>query len=407
MPAVQTNTPQAAAIIKELLQILYRLIMPLYISWFEWDMLEFVGRENNVVAFGRLEPSPTSCQANSSSAANEVDIPDIPANPSSPNLPLPDIPSLRRRPPIHPEHQKALNRTDLCQRSLAQTPKPSRSIGGQGKAHGNFKDDPIAFTLFVLLLRLAPGSDLGLFLWLRGGIYLQELNVYILFTSFKGQDIHMGSAPTFVRGIQKVRCGYVLYPSMAATARTTQLLYSPSLHFLHSPPPNIRDAARRYYSTHGDMVLGNNRAQANRLGLEGILALKNYLSQYKLNLGLDVNALLQYSITYIDDNGGTSTLEPTPLDVEDDEAYQMICLIQYPNNYFWWCAVMAEYSLGLTKPMFKAQQNTIREAEAGHRAEHQKGFTTEHCLLPKLVLVVPQLSSGPFLLISKILILCC
>ncbi|KAJ6618296.1 hypothetical protein B0H10DRAFT_1947682 [Mycena sp. CBHHK59/15] len=61
MPAVQTNTPEAAAIIKEVLQILhklYRLIMPLCISCFEWDMLEFNTLENNVVAFGGLEPGP-------------------------------------------------------------------------------------------------------------------------------------------------------------------------------------------------------------------------------------------------------------------------------------------------------------------------------------------------------------
>ncbi|KAJ7696236.1 hypothetical protein B0H17DRAFT_406795 [Mycena rosella] len=75
MPAVQTNTPEAAAIIKEVLQILhqlYRLIIPLCISRFEWDMLEFNNIENNVVAFGGLEPGHTSCQLNSSSAVNVV-----------------------------------------------------------------------------------------------------------------------------------------------------------------------------------------------------------------------------------------------------------------------------------------------------------------------------------------------
>jgi hypothetical protein len=75
-PAVQTNTPQAAAMIKEVLQILhqlYRLIMPLCISRFEWDMMELHGYENNVVAFGGLEPGPTSVQHNSSSSANVFD----------------------------------------------------------------------------------------------------------------------------------------------------------------------------------------------------------------------------------------------------------------------------------------------------------------------------------------------
>ncbi|KAJ7440579.1 hypothetical protein FB451DRAFT_1415077 [Mycena latifolia] len=57
MPAVQTNTPQATVIIKEVLQILhqlYRLIMPLCMSRFEWDMMEFNGIENNVIAFANV-----------------------------------------------------------------------------------------------------------------------------------------------------------------------------------------------------------------------------------------------------------------------------------------------------------------------------------------------------------------
>jgi hypothetical protein len=76
-PAVQTNTPQAAAIIKEVLQILhrlYRLIMPLCISRFEWEMMELHGYENNVIAFGGLRPGPTSVQHNSSSSANVYDL---------------------------------------------------------------------------------------------------------------------------------------------------------------------------------------------------------------------------------------------------------------------------------------------------------------------------------------------
>ncbi|KAJ7197472.1 hypothetical protein GGX14DRAFT_402705 [Mycena pura] len=77
MPAVQTTIPPAGEHIKELLQILhklYRYIMPLSLSRVEWDMIEFSARENNVVAFGGLEPGPTSCQANGSSTANILDL---------------------------------------------------------------------------------------------------------------------------------------------------------------------------------------------------------------------------------------------------------------------------------------------------------------------------------------------
>ncbi|KAJ6610119.1 hypothetical protein B0H10DRAFT_2225397 [Mycena sp. CBHHK59/15] len=349
MPAVQTNTPEAAAIIKEVLQILhklYHLIMPLCISRFEWDMLEFNALENNVVAF----------------AANVVDL-DIELNDEPPPLDYPDE---------HPDSTVDLDEIIL---GLLQ-----RSIGGQGTNHGDFQDDPIAFTLFVLMFRLAPGSDLGPFLYMRGGIYLRELDVYILFTSFKAQDIHTGSAPTYVKKIQdawismettkalferfgpQVRCGYVLYPSMAATSHITQILYSPSLHFLHSPAPSARDSYRKYFSLNGDTVLGNHRTRANRLGLEGLYCLKNYFIQCRLKLGLDVNTLLE-NTTYLDEDGNSQTLEPSLIDIEDDEAYEMICL--YRRFYFWLRDVIAEYSLGLTKPKFKERQKAIHETLSG------------------------------------------
>jgi hypothetical protein len=72
----------------QILHRLYRLIIPLCISRFEWDMMEFHGYENNVVTFGGLEPGPTSCQTNSSSSANSFDLhlPDPPTV-SSPSKP--------------------------------------------------------------------------------------------------------------------------------------------------------------------------------------------------------------------------------------------------------------------------------------------------------------------------------
>ncbi|KAF8164463.1 hypothetical protein K438DRAFT_1941874 [Mycena galopus ATCC 62051] len=75
-PAVQTDAKEAAPI-KSILQILhrlYRLVMPLCISHFEWEFMELNGYENNVLAFGGLEPGPPSCQVNSSSAANVIDL---------------------------------------------------------------------------------------------------------------------------------------------------------------------------------------------------------------------------------------------------------------------------------------------------------------------------------------------
>ncbi|KAJ7222120.1 hypothetical protein GGX14DRAFT_662664 [Mycena pura] len=369
MPAVQTNTPQAAAIIKEVLQILhqlYRYIMPLCLTRLEWEMIEFNGYENNVIAFGGLEPGPTSCQLNSSAAANVIQI-DISQLASNEVLTLGEV----------------------------LTAQLQSSIGPQGANHLDPKDHPIPLTFFVLMFRLAPGSDLGPFIWNRGGLYVRSQDVYILFTAFRGQDIHSGYPPTYVKAIQdawvsmdtadmlikrfgaQVRCGYVLYHSKAATTHSTQILYSPSLHFLHSPAPNDRDAYRKYFCLHGDTILGDLRARANRLGLEGIYCLKNYFNLCRLKLGLDINTLLE-NTTYVDEEGNTRSLEPSLLDIENDEAYENICL--YRRFYFWWRNVIADYSLGLTKLEFKEQQKKIRLILEG-QIQTPKIPPTQHDLL--------------------------
>ncbi|KAJ7107452.1 hypothetical protein C8R44DRAFT_885465 [Mycena epipterygia] len=422
MPAVQTNTPEAAAIIKEVLQILhelYRLIMPLCISRFEWDMIEFNSLANNVVAFGGLEPRPTSCQLNSSSTANivDLDLPDlddiepqlspkssIPSNKSA-DASAPTGNSNSSNDPPPPEQSVPTGQPGNSNSSKDSTVEFEKillgllneAIGEQGGIHGDFLDDAIAYTLFVLLFRLAPGSDMGPFLLMRGAIYLHEMDVYIMFTSFKGRDLHSGSAPTYVRAIQKawistagastmfkqfgsqVRCGYVLYPSMAGTSHGTQVLYSPSLRFLHSPAPNPRDEYRRYYSLHGDTVLGSRSARANRLGLEGIYAIKNYFMQCGLGLELSVNTLLE-SATYTDEDGQVQRLQPSVFNIEDDEDYELICL--YQRYYFWLRDLIGNYSLNLTKPKLKERQKANREIIAG-TLQKPTAIPTGRNLLPK------------------------
>ncbi|KAJ7780779.1 hypothetical protein DFH07DRAFT_949993 [Mycena maculata] len=171
MPAVQTNTPQAAKIIKEVLEILhklYRLIMPLCISRLEWDMIEFNALENNVIAFGGLNPGPTSVQTNASSTANvvdiDVDIPDEDVNPPCPPNNQPGAP------PVTDESEDT-DEIEIFKFLLENC--LGKSLGPQGRPHGDLQDDIIAYTLFVLMFRVAPGSDLGTFLWMRGAIYLR------------------------------------------------------------------------------------------------------------------------------------------------------------------------------------------------------------------------------------------
>ncbi|KAJ6582442.1 hypothetical protein B0H10DRAFT_1962488 [Mycena sp. CBHHK59/15] len=384
MPAVQTNVPQAAKIIKEVLEILhklYRLIMPLCISRFEWDMIEFNALENNVIAFGGLDPGPTSVQLNASSTANIIDLGVELLEEDEPH-PLIDVDT------------DADEATDLLPiyHWLLQACLDS-TLGDQGRPHGDPQDDTVSYTLFVLLFRAAPGSDLGTFLWMRGGIYLRELNAYIVFTAFKGHDIHCGQPPAFVKQIQdawislttaqklfkrfgpQVRCGYVLYWSQAATTHSTQIQYSRSLHFLYSPAPDKKDENRRYFITDGETILGDSDSRANRLAREGIYALKNYLQQCQLKLGFDINTLLE-NTTYKDECGQVQALKRAPLDIEDEQVYEMMCL--YRRYYAWLQDLVgSQYSLGISKSKFKERQKEIHTALAG-LGQPETVLPTEH-----------------------------
>ncbi|KAJ7614536.1 hypothetical protein FB45DRAFT_1110328 [Roridomyces roridus] len=385
-PAVQTNTPEAAAQIKELLEILhelYQLIMPLSVSRFEWEMIRFQGLENNVLAFGGLEPGPTSCQLNSSSAANVLDF----------DLSETDSVSFSER-----------NFIDLKEYASSErwrAGKLGKSIGPQGKPHGDFQDDPLPLTLFVLLFRLANGSDMGPFLFMRSALYIRETDEYILFASFRGHDIHSGTVPTYVKQLQdsivsmedaqelfkkfgpQVRCGYVLYPSMTATTRSTQTLYTPSLRFLYTPA-DPRIDKRRYFVAHGNTILGDNYSRSNRLGLEMVLAMKNWITLSGLNLKLSTDELLHH-ITYGDEKGAIHSLEPAPFDIDDDNTYALMTV--YRRYLFYWRGIIASYSLGLTKSEFLSSQQSIARKVAGFK--DLPPIPTERSLVPRITFSKP------------------
>jgi hypothetical protein len=110
-PAVQVRHPQ----IRRLLQVcyrLFRLIMPTCISKLEWDMFEWIFRDNNVPGFGGPLPNNTGLQVNVSS-----DIDDL-----------------------------------------------ASMIGQfQGRLHTDRNDFHPGFTLFIIALRLPPGMYFCMF----------------------------------------------------------------------------------------------------------------------------------------------------------------------------------------------------------------------------------------------------
>ncbi|KAJ7328876.1 hypothetical protein DFH08DRAFT_1023412 [Mycena albidolilacea] len=188
----------------------------------------------------------------------------------------------------------------------------------------------------------------------------------------------------------QVRCGYVMYASQVATTRTAQMLYTPTLRFLHSPA-DPRETTRRYYALHGATVLGDHSARANRLAREGAYAIKNYFLQCDIDLGLNVNSLLEKA-TFTDEKGMVQKLQPSPIDIEDDQTYEMISL--YRQYYFWYTDVIRDYSLKISKPVFKERQQQIKDRLAGFE-QHQRVIPTERNLFPRPLRNTSQSDSAP------------
>ena len=75
MPAAQSTDPALRVTIGEVSRILhklYRIILPHSISKFEWDVIEFHSRVNNVFGFGGFEPNNTGLQMNVSSGYSSL-----------------------------------------------------------------------------------------------------------------------------------------------------------------------------------------------------------------------------------------------------------------------------------------------------------------------------------------------
>lgn len=163
----------------------------------------------------------------------------------------------------------------------------------------------------------------------RPGLYVCELGVWIVFLSFKGNDIHSGFSPMedsvehqeWVNGIvapawdhagPENRVGYVIYPSAPAVQRSAALNATASQLFGNFGSAKPHKAIQHTFAQHGQVTLGGQRDWANRMGREILGAFFNQLAQCDLDLNVDVNELLQ-KISYKDHSDGVSVpLEPLP-----------------------------------------------------------------------------------------------
>jgi hypothetical protein len=169
-------------------------------------------------------------------------------------------------------------------------------------------------------------GDPGAFCLGRPGLYLREVNSWIIFLVFKGTDLHSGFSPTekavdheewvktklsaaWDHSGPENRCGYVNYFTIAATRRNASMLGTPAQVFGNFGAAQPYKHGYRDFATHGRAIFGGNRAFSNFMGREAVLACWNTLQFAGLDLKIDLDDLLK-KIMFKNDDGQDESLLP-------------------------------------------------------------------------------------------------
>ncbi|CAK5267932.1 unnamed protein product [Mycena citricolor] len=325
-PAVQVNTPEATAMISEVLSIIHELqqiILPRSLSHFEWEMIRFATNDNNIFVFGGLGAGATGLQLNVSQGTGNL----------------------------------------------------TAYIGQlQGKWHTDISDAAATWTLGILLLKIPPGSDPGPFMLGRTGLYVRETGVLVLFLIFRGNDLHSGFAPSYPTGAREAwiskeevtalfniaapenRCFFVSYATEVTCSRTAGLSVTPPVTFMNLGAPVPHKLHARNYAQHGEHILGGLHAHRTRLSREIVWGALNAL-QYA-GLTLDMTAADLFSrIKYRDSLGEHHTVDPPPFDLSN--SHQAEEVMRMRRLYTWFRLLCNRYQVRVTKDMYQTVQACI------------------------------------------------
>ncbi|KAF7326673.1 hypothetical protein MVEN_02604500 [Mycena venus] len=321
---------------------LQQLILPCCLSKFEWEMYKWWAKDNNVFVFGGLGPGATGLQMNHSSGMGGLDT---------------EIGSL------------------------------------QGKWHADISDALPLWTLGILMLKLPPGSDPGPFMFARCGLYIRETGVLIIYLLFRGNNLHSGFHPSYIKDKRKAwiskeaieaiynladpqdRCFFVPYPTQVAYSRTAELAVSPPLIFGNLGAPVQHKLHAKTFSQDGHTVLGSYRDRCTRMSWEIVWGAINALLFAGLELTMDVDELFR-SIEYLDENGERQTVEPPERhDLKRDAAY----ITEMRQYLAWHFALSEKYLIHITKDGYQTVQACLQL----HRQAQEQSFPlVERCSVP-------------------------
>lgn len=222
----------------------------------------------------------------------------------------------------------------------------------------------------------------GTFGLARGGLYVRELDAWIIFILFKGVDIHSGTeakedkdahndwisgeldAAWKLAGPQN-RVGYVNYLGRLPSHRLGSMSTSPPTGFGNYSVHPLHKAQQQNFASHGGATLGPPIAFANRMAREAIYDFHNSLCLSGLDLNMDLNDLME-AISFKDpDTDAEQNMERLPFNpLQISESFR---IRRFQAFFQWYLNECSEYYIRITKEDLSNYRKNMRAMPASRR----------------------------------------
>lgn len=221
-----------------------------------------------------------------------------------------------------------------------------------------------------------PGSDPGPFMLGRQGLYVREIDAWIVFAFFKGTDLHSGSHPSYTQDTMDHwikqqealntmwensvnRVVLVSYPTASICNRVAPMSITPPLHFLNLGEPNTHKTHQQNFSEHSRGILGNTADLRNRLGREAVYGLANFMKHAGLHIDGGIAKLLP-QMYFLGEENTKHHLLPSPIDVDNNADH----VAHMRQLWAWHVTISSQYRIRMTKFAYSSVQiKHVRRAQ--------------------------------------------
>ena len=223
-------------------------------------------------------------------------------------------------------------------------------------------------------------SHPGIFFLGRHGLYIRELDCWIIFLVFKGNDLHSGFAsvanPHTQEDLSKevnmfwdstdptCRAAYVGYPNKVLTQRLGPQSVSPSVLFGNGAFQSAHEQLYRNFMEHGFPSIGDFHSFYNRHAREAVFASWNTYITAGIKPTHTPTEMLE-SLTYVDEQGVTCQMDPAPFNpILDSEQLE------------WWRGLYKQ--VYMNSKAYYILQRKVAHKTAQHNLQYGKKQRIEH-----------------------------